>query len=472
MKFSEKLVLYVTAIISVIFSGAGVFIVKQNFEHSLDEIVMQNSNQHILEKYIMESNIINNINSGEEITNKRIIEYANSLSTYVENKTKLLGIYSEEKEEIFSNLIEGLDLNNISQVVNENANNYIIREIDKKEYMIISSFLSINNKKIYIVSAYDITKVFKERDRQLNDFLILDVIVIGICTIFIFIFSIFLTKPIKKLNEISKKIATGHYKERVNIRSKDEIGELSNSFNLMATQIEDKIEKLDVSIKRKDDFIASFTHEIKTPMTVIIGFADLLKKEKCNKEDKKIAIDYIYCEAKRLEILSHKLMDLMSVTEENIEFEKINTLEFFQEIKQVEENAINGINIVLDIEDTNIKGDKILLDSMIRNLIENAKKAKPKDNQITVEGKKIASGKYRVAIIDRGSGIPQKDLNRITEDFYMVDKSRARTNGSNGIGLSICKKIAKLHDTDLCIESELGIGTKVYFEWEVIRDEQ
>ena len=103
----------------------------------------------------------------------------------------------------------------------------------------------------------------------------------------------------------------------------------------------------------------------------------------------------------------------------------------------------------------------------MRNLIQNAKKADPKDNCIYVMGKNIEN-RYIVSVIDNGIGIPKEHIKRVTEDFYMVDKSRSRKNGGTGSGLSLCKKILEFHNSKINIESEENLGTRVFFELEVI----
>ena len=77
------------------------------------------------------------------------------------------------------------------------------------------------------------------------------------------------------------------------------------------------------------------------------------------------------------------------------------------------------------------------------------------------------NGKYRISVIDKGRGIPKQHIERVTEDLYMVDKSRSRENGGSGIGLSLCKKIIELHNSKINIESEEGIGTTVYFDLDI-----
>ena len=107
--------------------------------------------------------------------------------------------------------------------------------------MLFCSYWNVDNKILYLINGYNVQSIYEEKNRQMTAILIIDIIILLVSIIIIFIFSLYLTKPISKLNNISKKIATGNFNERVKIKSKDEIGELATSFNIMAEQIENKI---------------------------------------------------------------------------------------------------------------------------------------------------------------------------------------------------------------------------------------
>ena len=199
-------------------------------------------------------------------------------------------------------------------------------------------------------------------------------------------------------------------------------------------------------------------------MTSIVGYTDLLRLKKCDEKTTKKALDYIYSESKRLEKLSFKLMELMSISENEIKLEIFEITDFIKKIVTDEENIIKTNKIIIQADKSNVKGDKDLLQVVIKNLLENSNKAEPKDNKIIIKGEKLKNKKYRISIIDKGIGIPKQDINRVTEDFYMVDKSRSRKNGGSGIGLSLVKKILKYLGTDIFIESKENVGTTVYFE--------
>lgn len=329
--------------------------------------------------------------------------------------------------------------------------------------MVFHSDWNVESNEIYIVNMYDITDIYEEKDRQLSEILITDIVILIVSTIAILGFSIYLTNPICKLNKTAKEIAKGKFNERVNIKSNDEIGELAESFNIMAEQVESKVNELNMQVKQKNDFITGFTHELKTPMTAMMGYSDMLRLKKCDEDVSKTALNYIYSETKRLSNLSYKLMILMSLSDERLEMKNIEIDGVIKKIAKVEEN-IQTIKIETDVEKGTVYGDRELLEVVFRNLIENAKKAEPKDEKIVITGKNLENGKYKISVIDKGNGISKEHIKRVTEDFYMVDKSRSRNSGGSGIGLSLVKKILALHNSELHIESEVNKGTRVYFE--------
>ena len=455
MKFGVKIVISVIAIISVIFSIAGIVMIKSNFKHSFEKTINQSIDSHTLERYGIENNISTNIEKNGNISREKLSSYAISLVSYLGNDKKI-SIYIEND----------IDEESLTFFSKSNDVKYIIKDIQNQKYILVSSSVEINSQRIMLISRYDITDVFTERDRQVQFFYKVDTVVIVISSIVICMLAIFLTRPIRKLNEMSKKITKGSYNERVNIKSNDEIGELAKSFNKMIETIENKINELELSLEQKEDFITNFTHELKNPMTSIIGYADILKSGKYDKETNIKSANYIFNEAKRLETLAHKLMDLMELSNETVKLESINVVWFMNNLYKDIHESLGDIELKLDIEDGYIMADTILLEDCLRNLIDNSKKANPKDKIIKVIGKN-EKNKYKISVEDKGCGIPKEEIPRIVESFYMVDKARARENGRNGIGLSICEKIAKIHNTKLIIESELNKGTCVSLYLEV-----
>lgn len=424
---------------SIVLSFSRYYIVKNNFTHAIENSYKNNNSQYILEKYMLESTIVKSIENGEEFTNENMIELLKSVDNYMKNNQKNFALYNSSYEIIYSNIkeIEKLD---ISTIINQEDDIYCIRNFNNKHYMLFTSSWNINQQISYIVNAYDIEAVYQETERQLSSILFTDIIILSFSTIIIAFISALLTRPIGNLNKISKKIASGKFSQRAKIKSDDEIGELASNFNIMAEEIEGKINELNMQVKQKNDFINAFTHELKTPMTAIVGFADRLRLKKCDEEVSKTAINYIYTETKRLEKLSYKLMKLMSLTNEKIELKSFDIIELINKTIKLENTILTENKIETYIEEAKIKGDIELLQVVIKNLVENANKAEPKDKKIYIIGQRKESSKYQISIVDKGKGIPKEHIGRITEDFYMVDKSRSRENGGSRNRTITCKK--------------------------------
>lgn len=471
MKFSLKLVGFTTMIIAILFSIGGFVFVSQNFSYSLDTISKQNVAQHTIERYAIESNIMNLFLNSEDITDEKLIKMGNELTRYLSENKKYLGLYNDRKNMIFSNMPAFISQDNISESMNNNSNEYIIRETPLQTYMMITSFISIENHSVYVVSAYDITKVFDERSRQMQSFFILDGMIILSSVIAIFIFSLFLTAPIKRLNIVSKKIADGAYSHRAVIKSSDEIGELSHSFNAMAEAVEEKITELGGALQSRDDFMSSFSHEIKTPMTAIVGYSDMLRSQECDKATGLLAASYIFSESKRLEELSHKLMDLMVLSQESIDLKPVDVQRLVRKLSETVKPFLEQNKLERDIEKATVLADEALLHCLLQNLLLNAKKSNPRDGTIRITGKNTRDG-YQFSVLDTGCGIPEEEIHRITEAFYMVDQSRSKQNGGTGLGLAISQKIAIGHGTVLHFESQVDVGTTVWFLLEVNDDDQ
>lgn len=426
MKTWKKATLLVIVIMSIVLACSRYYVIKNNFFYSIHNISsVQNYNQNILEKYMLESNIIKNIQEGTEVTYETITEYLKSLNQYMEDNSELVALYTEDYEKLYST-IEDIDKIDITSLLTERQSNYALRKIGDKHYMLFSSYWSINAKTVYVINAYDVSNIYEERNRQLKEFLIRDIGILLISSIIICIFA---------------KIVTNH------------------------------VDRLNLLVKQREDFINGFTHELKTPMTVIMGYADLLRLKKCDEEISQKALNYIYTESKRLETLSLKLMQLMSLSDERLELEKIEVKSFINNFVDNEDFNLTNNEIEIDTDKYYVKGDKALLEVVIRNLVENANKAEPKDNKIYIKGEIIGNKKYRISVSDKGKGIPKEHIARVTEDFYMVDKSRSRSNGGSGIGLSLVKKILEFHQSILHIDSKVGEGTTIYFDLKGAEDE-
>lgn len=339
---------------------------------------------------------------------------------------------------------------------------YIIRTLDNKQYLYVGNLVSLYNSQIKIYYAKDISSIYIEKMNQYALFLKLNIMICSIFAVFMFFISRLITKPINTLIASTQKISLGQYSERVALKSKDEFNVLSNHFNLMAQTIEDKINELEMSNIEKETFINNLTHELKTPLTSIIGYANLIRTSKYNEELFFDAADYIYKEGKRLEQMAFKMMDLIYSKTQEI---KLTPEKIMRIIYEVEKSLFvkikdKNIDLIIEGEECILDVDKDLIEMALCNLVDNAIKASENNSKIYLKVSNL-NNKTSISIADSGSGMAKEHLDKIWQPFYVVDKARSRKSNGAGIGLSICKKIVEVHNADIKINSELGKGTEV-----------
>jgi len=235
------------------------------------------------------------------------------------------------------------------------------------------------------------------------------------------------------------------------------------------SQLKSRIDELERSIEdlkdvtdRREEFIASFAHELKTPLTAIIGYADMLRSKDMAPKTRFTAAGYIFSEGKRLEALSLKLMDIIVAGKNETELRAFEIGYFIRSIAAVTVPSLSSDDITLDMrwEQGEIYIEPDLFKTLMINLVDNARKASHKKSIIEIYGK-VEDGGYALYVKDYGRGIAKEELSKITEPFYMIDKSRSRAQNGAGLGLALCQRIAELHDTALEYESEPGKGTTV-----------
>ena len=318
------------------------------------------------------------------------------------------------------------------------------------------------NRTLYFESVYDISSVFIARQYQQTIYRQLFVIVIALGVALSWVLSFWMTSPLRRLSRVTRTIASGDLSCRAALSGKDEIGILASDFNNMADRLEQNINEMKDAMRRQEEFMGGFAHELKTPMTSIIGYADLLRGHSLSDKDKRDAANYIFMEGRRLEVLSLKLLDLIVLKKRDFTFLPIS-------IPSIVEDAVRLLKPVLEKRDVHLAYDcdpgacliePDLFMSLLLNLIDNARKALDAGGKITVKSRAIEEY-YEISVIDDGRGIPEEELSKIKDAFYRVDKSRSRSQGGVGLGLRLCDEIAALHGGEITFESELGKGTTV-----------
>lgn len=231
---------------------------------------------------------------------------------------------------------------------------------------------------------------------------------------------------------------------------------------LRIAELERSIENLQNVADRREEFIASFAHELKTPLTAIIGYADMLRSKEMAPKSRFTAAGYIFSEGKRLEALSLKLMDIIVAGKQGFEKRRFEVGYFIRSIAAVTVPSLSNDGMTLDLrwEPGEIEIEPDLFKTLMINLVDNARKASKRNDVIELFGK-VEDGGYALYVRDHGAGIKKEELSKITEPFYMIDKSRSRAQNGAGLGLALCQRIAELHSTMLEYDSEPGKGTTV-----------
>lgn len=336
-------------------------------------------------------------------------------------------------------------------------------------YVTAVTNISEMGQNIFIETTKYISPIFTEYSNHVKKIQIWSAAILAVSTVFILITVHFISKPLNKLTSLSAKIAKGDIRERIKLnrfeKSIKEIDMLADSFNNMAECNEKYISQLKEEYKKQEEFTGSFTHELKTPLTTIIGYSDLLRTYDLPQNERRMYAEYIYKEGKRLESLSIHLLNLLVMNNQSFTLSEVKTEVLAYDLKSATAFLPQKYGVSLDfyLAKDSVICEPSLLKTLIINLMDNGCKASEKGSRVTVVGKR-EQGFYVIQVIDHGMGIPENEIKKITEPFYMVDKSRARKQGGAGLGLALCSKIALIHGTSLEITSQLGKGTTVSFK--------
>lgn len=460
MKFRYRLMIGILIILCMSFCVGGLILMKYSYEYSYGEETKkceQNfvSIQNTI-KIALEASSDNNVDTIKGIVKE--IDAGNSGSYY-----GLKLVNSTTKEEIFTS-----DNSNDFTDVNVDKDNIttIYLKKDDSYYYQISGCITIgtddNHQLLQMYVSYDITDVYSFRERQMQLYRKVMIVQIVAGIIISFLYAFMMTRPIEQLSRVVKRISRGNYSYRASIKSGDEVEQLAQDINIMADRIEDNMNELIKSVENQEQFMGSFAHEMKTPMTSIIGYADLLRSRDMEYEEIKEAANYIFSEGKRLEALSSKMLELIVLNNEDVMLFEQDPRSVISDVARMLKFYLKEKNIELKVncQKSRVMMDKDLFKSLISNLCDNAAKAIDNGGVITITGK-LENGMYVIKITDNGRGMTKDELDRITKAFYRVDKSRSRAQGGAGLGLSICQRIVGLHNGDMTFDSEMGRGTVV-----------
>lgn len=331
---------------------------------------------------------------------------------------------------------------------------YIFVSSSGRNYFIASSSIVLLGKEYVLSLVRDITDTMDSISSLVMKCIIscAAVIVIAVSILAFFIWKSL--QPIKLLAAGAEQFASGVYGSRIRINGTNELSELANSFNGMAEAVEQHICRIEAISEERKMLLSALSHEMKTPVTAITGYAHALTKAKLTDEQETEAIMFIDSECKRLERLSRKLMQLISLNSMELTPQSVSAAMFIDSLKPILQPIANasGINTSFDADEQKLNIERDLITCLVTNLFDNARKAGANNIHIS-----LLRGVLCVA--DDGKGIPKAEIQKIMQPFYVLDKSR-NTEGF-GLGLALVRRIAELHGAELLIESEESKGTSM-----------
>lgn len=321
------------------------------------------------------------------------------------------------------------------KIVHQKASLYLVTKLENQWVLIRPIFNS---------------EVFTKIGQALRTVLGLSVL---FTTVFVLIALKQIVKPIKRLTQATKQVAGGNLDVVVSHKSEDEIGVLIKNFNVMT-------QELKTNEYLRKDFVSSVSHEFKTPIASISGFAKIIKQNDLDAQSRSEYADIIISETERLSKLSSNLLRLSSLDNQCI-IDKTHYFSLDEQIRRVillleARWTEKNLDLDLEIEPLQIVGDEELLWQVWINLIDNAIKFSNQDGQLNIKAYRDMKSVI-VEVSDSGIGMSEGTKNRIFERFYQGDSAHA--SDGNGLGLSIVKRIVDLYDGSIQVESQIGNGT-------------
>lgn len=462
MKIAWKVALAALAILVVFFGVGSSLLVSLAFQSSLTREIDVAQEELQMLRLSYEAVCI-----ARGVTTENMFKESRGVARVLEENRYFAGrqfrVTTETGRTVYSTM-EAPGDQELLEEIDETTRGYSIRREEKSGHVYVhcADTVTLDDGVLYLESARDISSLFTDRETHYRIYRYLLLAVVGAAGGVLFMVSSWLTRPIWDLGKTAGQLAAGDYASRARVSGNDEVSELAVSFNQMADAVEKNVQALADAARQQEDFTASFVHELKTPLTSIIGYADMLRSGALNGEQSMKAAGYIFSEGKRLERLSLALMDLLVTGHSAVEVRDVDMAALCRQAAETARPAMAAKGVTLEVraQEGMLRGSESLLKTLLVNLLDNARKASESGTTVTLEGRALPEG-YRLTVTDQGRGIPARELEKITEAFYMVDKSRSRAEGGAGLGLALCKTIAAFHGGELRFISQEGIGTTV-----------
>lgn len=459
MKIRTKIFLFTTLFIIICSSSIGIFIIDRIHENMLDDEIasaladsqsIRNSINYLL---------LNNYGIGK-FNDDQTIDYISSYLNTSNSRKKSYLLLNNEGISLSKKSIELLVSEESLNASRHEKTTYSLNKSEDKYLLNVFAPISIYSKTFIIASRTDLTSFLDFTKKNIRILLITMVLIALLVLLSTYIFSKLITSNISQLISVTKEISDGNYHIKTGIKSHDEIGELANNFDLMSQEIKTKVSGLNKEVLKTQKLFSNLTHEIKTPLTSVIGYADLLRQKDYDQELFDKGLSHIYMEGKRMSKLSAKLIQIIDLNKSSLNKNYHNLASLIKECIEINQHKTYGkdIEFSTDFDEAEILVDKEVIKNVLVNVIDNAIKASFDKSMISITAKQLEKGTI-ILVEDFGKGMSTEEIGYIFEPFYKIDKSRG--GDGLGLGLSLSKDIMTMHDGTIEVSSTLNKGTQV-----------
>lgn len=307
---------------------------------------------------------------------------------------------------------------------------------------------------ITLLTALDVSPVYALRRELLRGAAVLGLIGLALAGALAIWISGVLTRPLNQLADAAAKLADGDYDAPLPAAKNDEMNALIRAFSRMSAAIDERETALRTQAEERQALIDALAHEMRTPLTAILGGARLLQQSRLSGSQQSELLDTMAREASRLSTMDERLLLLTRLDHEAPTFAPFDSQAMAREALSV----YDGVR--LEGDDAVFVGERELTILLLRNLVVNAQRAGGK------EAVRVTLHPDGFDVTDYGCGMTKEQIARAFEPFYKADKARTRSAGGAGLGLPLCRKIARLHHGELRMESEIGRGTRVCYRFD------
>ena len=307
---------------------------------------------------------------------------------------------------------------------------------------------------ITLLTALDVSPVYALRRELLRGAAALGLIGLALAGALAIWISGVLTRPLSQLADAAAKLADGDYTAPLPAAKNDEMNALIRAFSRMSAAIDERETALRTQAEERQALIDALAHEMRTPLTAILGGARLLRQSRLSGSQQSELLDTMAREASRLSTMDERLLLLTRLDHEAPAFAPFDSQAMAREALSV----FDGVR--LEGDDAVFVGERELTILLLRNLVVNAQRAGGK------EAVRVTLHPDGFDVTDYGCGMTKEQIARAFEPFYKADKARTRSAGGAGLGLPLCRKIARLHHGELHMESEIGRGTRVCYRFD------